>query len=76
MELDVPIITATQLNRGGIGATDVDMTDTSECIFVDEKVKLRSGEEIRIADQLECFLANTRAQCAIHLIGDGARVDC
>lgn len=29
-EFDVPVITATQVNRTGFGSTDVDLTDTSE----------------------------------------------
>lgn len=32
VEYNVPILTATQLNRGGMGSTDVEMTDTSESI--------------------------------------------
>jgi len=30
VEYDVPILTATQVNRGGIGSSDISMTDTSE----------------------------------------------
>ena len=30
MERDVPIVSATQVNRGGYSSTDVDLTDTSE----------------------------------------------
>ncbi len=30
VEFDVPILTATQVNRGGIGSSDISMTDTSE----------------------------------------------
>ena len=34
VEYNVPILTATQLNRGGIDSTDVDMTDTSESMGI------------------------------------------
>ena len=30
VEYSVPVLTATQLNRGGVGSSDVEMTDTSE----------------------------------------------
>ena len=49
-EYKVPMLTATQLNRGGIDSSDVEMTDTSECIWVEEKVTLRDGTVKRIAD--------------------------
>jgi replicative DNA helicase len=32
VEYNVPVLTATQLNRGGMASTDVEMTDTSESI--------------------------------------------
>ena len=31
-EFDLPIFTATQTNRGGMGSTDIDLTDTSESV--------------------------------------------
>lgn len=34
VEYDLPLVTATQLNRGGIDSTDVDMTDTSESMGI------------------------------------------
>lgn len=34
VEYNVPLLTATQLNRGGIDSTDVDMTDTSESMGI------------------------------------------
>ena len=56
MELDVPIITATQLNRGGIGATDVDMTDTSESMglvhSLDAFIALIATEELEAMNQV------------------------
>jgi replicative DNA helicase len=50
VEYNVPLLTATQLNRGGITSSDVEMTDTSECIWVEEKVTLRDGSQKKIAD--------------------------
>lgn len=34
VEYNLPLVTATQLNRGGIDSTDVDMTDTSESMGI------------------------------------------
>jgi hypothetical protein len=50
VEFDVPIWSATQLTRTGTQSSDVEMTDTSECIFVDEQIQLRTGEMKRIGD--------------------------
>lgn len=50
VEFDVPIITSTQVSRGGFNSTDIDLTDTSECIFVDETVELRNGQTKKICD--------------------------
>lgn len=50
VEFDVPIITSTQVSRGGFNSTDIDLTDTSECIFVDETVELRDGQTKKICD--------------------------
>jgi len=48
MEFNVPIVSATQSNRDGYGNTDVDLTNTSECIYFEEKVEKRSGEHVSI----------------------------
>lgn len=37
-------------HNSGIDSSDVEMTDTSECIWVEEKVTLRDGTVKRIAD--------------------------
>ena len=50
VEYNVPIMSATQTNRGGAQNTDVELTDTSECIFVEEKITLRDGSVKRIGD--------------------------
>ena len=50
IETDTAIITAVQTNRSGVGNTEIDMTATSECIHVDELVKLRNGDQKRIVD--------------------------
>jgi len=50
VEFNVPIVSATQTNRSGIGAGDLELTDTAECIFVDEMVTLRTGEHKRMGD--------------------------
>lgn len=54
---DAAIITAIQTTRNGIGNSDVDMSDTSECIYIHEKVKLRDGtykemNDIKPGDQI------------------------
>ena len=43
-------VTATQSNRGGTGSSDLDLTDTSECIHVNELITLRGGEVKKIGD--------------------------
>jgi hypothetical protein len=50
VEQDVPIFSATQTTRSGFSNSDPGLEDTSECIFVDEKVKLIGGTEKSIGD--------------------------
>lgn len=50
VEANVPIISATQTTKAGYSNTDVEITDTSECIFVDELVELLDGSLKRIGD--------------------------
>jgi len=50
VEYNVPLVSATQSNREGINSSDLDLTNTSECIWVDEKVKLIDGTIKRIGD--------------------------
>jgi len=50
MEFGVPIVSSSQLNRDGYNNSDVDLTNTSECIFVDEKVVENTKGVMRIAD--------------------------
>jgi replicative DNA helicase len=57
VEFNVPIWSATQVTRGGFNNSDVEITDTSECIAITEKVQLRDGsfktmDEIKIGDQI------------------------
>ena len=56
VEFDVPIITATQTNRDGINAGDIDMTNVSESIgvaqTVDFMLALISTEELKSLNQL------------------------
>lgn len=49
-EYNVPILSATQTNREGNASSDIDLTNTSECIFVDETVQLTNGEIKKIGD--------------------------
>ena len=49
-EHDVPILSATQTNREGNASSDIDLTNTSECIFVDETITLRDGSVKKIGD--------------------------
>jgi len=56
VEYNVPIISATQTGRNT--TTDPDMTDVSECIFVDEKIELTDGtikciSDASIGDQIK-----------------------
>ena len=39
-EFDVPIITATQVNRGGMGSSDIELTDTSESVGLPQTADL------------------------------------
>lgn len=50
VELKVPIISATQLNRTGAASNDPSMENTSDCIFVDEKIRLLDGSIKKISD--------------------------
>lgn len=50
VKYDVPVFTASQVNRGGMNNTDIEMTDVSECILTTEKVKLRDGTTKMIGD--------------------------
>jgi hypothetical protein len=50
VEFAIPVVSATQTTRSGFTNTDPGLEDTSECIFVDEKVKLLNGAEKRIGD--------------------------
>ncbi len=50
MEFDLPVVSATQANRSAYGNSDIDLTNTSECIFSDEKVEKRDGTLIKIKD--------------------------
>lgn len=50
VEFDVPIWSATQTTRQGFSSTDVDITDTSECIKTDQTITLRDGTTKRIGD--------------------------
>lgn len=58
VENNVPIWTATQVNRQGASNSDMELTDTSECIAITERVQLRDGsfktmDEIEIGDQIK-----------------------
>lgn len=45
VEQDVPIFSATQTTRSGFSNSDPGLEDTSECIYIEEKVKLLDGTE-------------------------------
>jgi replicative DNA helicase len=58
VEFDVPIFSATQTTRSGFSSSDVEITDTSECIFVDETIEMRDGgikkiSEVSVGDQIK-----------------------
>jgi hypothetical protein len=57
VEHNVPIVSATQSGRSGATSSDPDMTDVSECIYINEEVQLKDGEikkigEVSIGDQI------------------------
>jgi replicative DNA helicase len=58
VEFNVPIVSATQTTRSGFGSSDPELTDTSECIFVDEMIEMRDGKskkisEVSVGDQIK-----------------------
>lgn len=58
VENDLPIFSATQVNRSGASTTEMEMTDTSECIYINEKIETISGEiktinELKVGDQIK-----------------------
>lgn len=50
VEFDAPIFSATQLTRSGSTNSDPGMEDTSECIYVNEKVNIFGGGVKKIGD--------------------------
>jgi archaellum biogenesis ATPase FlaH len=50
VEYNVPIFTGAQLNRGGFNNSEVELSDTADCIHVDSLVTMKSGEKRRIID--------------------------
>lgn len=56
IEFDVPIVTATQVNRSGMNSSDVDLTDTSESIGLpqtaDLMVAIISSEQLEQLGQI------------------------
>ena len=58
VEHNVVIFSATQTTRSGFGNSDPDLTDTSECIFIDETIQMRDGNtkkisEVSVGDQIK-----------------------
>jgi len=57
VEKDVPIVTATQTTRSGSVNSDPGLEDTSECIYIDEKIQLKDKSyktigEVNPGDQI------------------------
>jgi len=50
VEYAIPIVTSSQLNRGAYETSDVDLTNTSECIYINEKVTKSDGRVVKIGD--------------------------
>lgn len=48
MEFDCAVLTSSQYNRSGYDTSDVDLTSTSECIYVKEKVTKSNGDIVEI----------------------------
>ena len=58
VENNFPLWTASQLTRSGYNSSDPDMSDTSECIFIDETIQMRDGNtkkisEVSVGDQIK-----------------------
>lgn len=58
IEFDLPIVTATQTNRQGTNNSDIELTEVSECIHVDEQITLKDNTtkkigEVSIGDQIK-----------------------
>jgi replicative DNA helicase len=57
VEFNVPVVTGTQLTRSGSDSSDPTLQDTSECIYVNEKITLRDGtikpiSDVNVGDQI------------------------
>jgi hypothetical protein len=57
VEFNVPIWSATQVTRSGFQSSDIEITDTSECIAITESVTMRDGQvktldEVKLGDQI------------------------
>jgi len=57
VEFNVPIWSATQVTRAGYTSSDIEITDTSECIAITESVTMRDGQvktldEVKLGDQI------------------------
>ena len=50
VDYNVPVLSATQTNRAGWQNSEVEMSDTSECISVDEHITLKDGTIKKIGD--------------------------
>lgn len=50
IEFDLPVVTATQTNRSGFSNSEVELTDTSECIMIGQKVTLKDNSIKKIED--------------------------
>jgi len=77
VEHNVPIISATQVTRAGYGSSDIEITDTSECIFEDEMIELRDGsskmiKEIVVGDQI---VSNDEYK-TVHMVHHSKLKDC
>jgi len=77
VEHNVPIISATQVTRAGYGSSDIEITDTSECIFQDEMIELRDGsskmiKDIVVGDQI---ISNDQYK-TVHMVHHSKLKDC
>ena len=50
VQFGIPVWTATQTNRAGFNNNDPDLTNTSECIWIEETVRLSDGAECSIGN--------------------------
>ena len=77
VEYNVPIISATQVNRTGYNNSDVELTDTSECIYSEEEVTLRHGGKKKMKDlTVGDLITSNDGYKTIHMVHHAKKKQC